>query len=129
MDSRICRSCCLFSSALLAWIFTFATADIRVARAGWALDGIPVASGTGDQLYPMVLADGAGGAFVLWQDHRGADFDIYMQRISADGTPQWTTNGLAVSTASGDQLVREHGTWTYAPGLISDGNGGVIVTW
>ncbi|HJQ65976.1 MAG TPA: hypothetical protein VJ816_06350, partial [Gemmatimonadales bacterium] len=81
---------------------------------------LPVASGPGLQVYPSVLADGAGGAFVAWHDNRGPNYDLYVQRLSFTGAALWTPNGLAVCTATGDQANAQ---------LAPDGAGGVIVTW
>ncbi len=59
--------------------------------------------------YPTIVSDGAGGAIVTWKDHRsGTSYDIYAQRISAGGTVQWTANGVALCTATGDQSVPHH---------------------
>ncbi len=54
-------------------------------------------------------------------DYRGsATSDIYAQRISATGTVQWTANGVALCSVTGDQN---------APTIVSDGAGGAIVAW
>jgi hypothetical protein len=76
-----------------------------------------------NQLWPFVMGDGAGGVFIAWSDQRdsaGTGFDIYMQRLDASGIPMWMSNGVAVCTAPGHQ---------YAPQLIADVGGGVIMTW
>jgi hypothetical protein len=94
------------------------------ALAAWPTDpavNLPVCTEVFDQEFPAVLPDGAGGVFVAWQDFRNeGDYDVFAQRISASGVPQWGTNGIPVCNMSGDQLV---------PHLASDGAGGVIVTW
>jgi len=57
----------------------------------------------------------------VWQDHRNAaDFDIYAQRIDAQGVTRWTTDGVLVNGSSNDQTV---------PQAVPDGAGGVIVCW
>jgi len=87
----------------------------------WSPGGVPLAATTGYQYYPQVISDGAGGAFVVWQDNRyGVDYDIFIQHTSSAGIPLWFTNGTLVCNASGHQ---------YNPQLISDGVGGVIVAW
>ena len=73
------------------------------------------------QLNPTIISDGSGGAIITWQDYRGgATADIYAQRIDASGVVQWTADGVAISTAVGEQLN---------PTIISDGSGGAIITW
>ncbi|HLX13390.1 MAG TPA: T9SS type A sorting domain-containing protein [Bacteroidota bacterium] len=87
----------------------------------WQPGGIPLSASAGYQYYPAVLDDGAGGAYVVWQDNRtGIDYDIYAQHVSLDGQMAWGAAGIPVCTASGHQ---------YNPRLISDGLGGIIVVW
>jgi hypothetical protein len=57
---------------------------------------------------------------VPWQDFRGADYDNYAQRVSADGSISWITDGVPLCTATGNQS---------APGVVSDGMNGAIVAW
>ncbi|MCU0640276.1 MAG: T9SS type A sorting domain-containing protein [Candidatus Krumholzibacteria bacterium] len=83
----------------------------------WMADGVALCTVAGQQYYPDLISDGAGGAIVTWDDDRG---DIYSQRVNASGAVQWTADGVALSTAAGEQSV---------PKIISDGAGGAIVTW
>jgi predicted lipoprotein with Yx(FWY)xxD motif len=86
----------------------------------WTADGVALCTAGSDQPSPTITSDGAGGAIVTWQDLRNGPADIYAQRVSADGAPQWTPDGVALCTAANDQ--------TY-PTITSDGAGGAIVTW
>lgn len=88
--------------------------------AAWSLNGVPVAVTSGDQRAPRIVSDGDGGAIIAWWDWRGADDDIYAQRLNSLGAPQWTTNGVAVSTASYPQLDIT---------MIPDGFGGAVLAW
>ena len=79
-----------------------------------------------DQVNPQLTSDDAGGAIVVWQDHRvltdvnNGGGDIYVQRVNNAGVPQWAADGVAISiTARGK--VR--------PQIVSDGMGGAIVVW
>ena len=96
----------------------------RVSAGGalqWTVNGVPLCTAAGDQWDPAIVPDGAGGAIVTWNDQRsGSNVDIYAQRISAGGTPQWTVNGVALCAASGDQTL---------PAIVTDGAGGAIATW
>lgn len=95
----------------------------RINSAGnplWALDGVPVCTAAGQQDRPKVISDGAGGVIVAWEDGRGANYDIYAQRLNADGVPQWTTDGVVVNNAAGDQ---------FDPTIATDGLGGAIIAW
>ena len=87
----------------------------------WAADGVALCTATGNQLYPTIVSDGAGGAIVTWHDYRSdTNYDIYAQKISSAGTVQWTADGVALCTATSQQ---------YNPTIASDGAGGAIVTW
>jgi hypothetical protein len=101
--------------------------DIYAERIGpegwtrWTGMGVALCAATGDQQYPAIVSDGAGGAIVTWTDYRnGTNHDIYAQRISTGGTPQWMADGVALCLATGGQ---------FSPAIASDGAGGAIVTW
>ncbi|MFN8589783.1 MAG: hypothetical protein U0704_18500, partial [Candidatus Eisenbacteria bacterium] len=87
----------------------------------WTADGVPVCTATGSQLAPRAVADGVGGAYIVWTDYRGgASADLYAQRLNASGVAQWTTNGVAVCTAASEQGdVR----------LALDSSAGILVSW
>jgi predicted lipoprotein with Yx(FWY)xxD motif len=86
----------------------------------WTTDGVALCSATGKRHSPMIVSDGAGGAIITWEDCRRGNYDIYAQRVNASGAAQWTADGVALCTATGDQRF---------PQIISDGAGGAIVTW
>lgn len=87
----------------------------------WTADGVAVSTAASSQYSPTIVSDGDDGAIVTWDDFRnGADWNIYAQRLSATGVPQWTAEGLSLCSAAGQQ---------YNPVIVSDGDGGAIVTW
>ena len=71
-------------------------------------------------LNPNTISDGLGGSIIAWQDSTAAGFDIYSQKINASGNIQWTIGGVAISTASNDQIN---------PTQVTDGKGGAIYAW
>ncbi len=79
-----------------------------------------------DQINPQLTTDGAGGAIMVWQDHRAltdsinGGGDIYAQRVNNAGVPQWAADGVAISTAAGGKV---------RPQTASDGAGGAIIVW
>jgi hypothetical protein len=90
---------------------------------GWPVNGLPVSVRAGYQYSPRLLADGAGGVFIAWQDGASDVLgDIYAQRLNGDGTlaTGWPEGGLGVCTDPGDQ----GGAY-----LASDDAGGVFVSW
>jgi hypothetical protein len=70
-----------------------------------------------------MLADGAGGLIVVWEEQRSSPtVDLFATRILFDGSvaPGWPSDGIAVSVAPGHQR---------APWIASDSQGGLFVTW
>lgn len=87
----------------------------------WTANGVAVCTATGDQGDPAVVADGSGGAVVIWPDRRGGvNWKLYAQRIGGDGVPKWSTNGVPICSAAGDQ---------FEPAVAPDGIGGAMVAW
>lgn len=90
--------------------------------AGLAEGGTPLVTADGAQINPTVVSDGDGGAIVVWEDHRGADADLYGLRVNAEGQPVagWPAQGVPVTAAPGHQR---------SPVLASDGAHGAVVAW
>lgn len=86
----------------------------------WLGDGQPVCAAAGNQHSPLIVADATGGAIIVWTDVRAGNGDIYGRRLSAGGVPQGPDGGVAISTATGDQI---------ASAIATDGTGGAIVAW
>ncbi len=95
----------------------------RIDAAGtviWPQDGVALCSADGDQGEAYLVPDGAGGAIVMWTDARGDEYDIFAQRIDANGTILWAADGIPVCSASGPQIMAC---------MVSDGAGGAIIAW
>lgn len=88
--------------------------------AQWTPCGAPVCQFAGLQTLPVLVPDGASGAIVAWAEQRGADFDVFAQRLGADGIMKWPANGVTVTAAANTQFI---------PSMIPDGAGGAIVAW
>ncbi len=86
----------------------------------WAANGVAVSTETDNQTGSQLISDDAGGAIFTWYDERSGSYDIYAQRLNNSGVGQWTTDGVAICTAAGNQSL---------PRLISDGAGGAFITW
>ena len=119
----------LSSGAIIAWQDgRVSPPDIyaqRVNASGspqWTANGVAVCNASGSQSNPSICTDGAGGAEVAWDDARtpANGLDVYAQRVNASGTPQWTANGVALVTATGDQKK---------PQCATDGASGIVVGW
>ena len=113
--------------AIVCWIDNrFGTYDVFAQRVDgfgntlWAVSGVLVCGAVGDQTSPSLIADGAGGAIVVWTDNRTGEADVYVQRLNSAGSAQWTVNGVALCTATNTQILSS---------MLSDGAGGAIVAW
>lgn len=85
----------------------------------WDAGGITFCDNTGFQARPSIVQDGFGGAYVVWVDGRGDDYDLRAQRADASGNFLWDPAGVVVSGAAGDQD---------APRLLLQGNS-VLLAW
>lgn len=89
----------------------------------WPAGGRAICTMAGDQLNPSIASDGQGGAFLAWQDLRGAGgADIYATHVFGNGKldSAWASGGNSVCLAGGTQSV---------PVLAEDHQGGVFVVW
>lgn len=68
------------------------------------------------------VSDGKGGAIVTWYEDRNGDFDVFARRVSDQGVPMWTTDGVKVCTAPA-------GTSQILPKAVPDAAGGALVVW
>lgn len=89
------------------------------ARAQWTPNGLLVA-GPDLQMFPAIVEDGYGGAVVAWSDLRHGTLDIFAQRLSRHGIPQWSADGAPVALTIGTQE---------RPVIVSDPSGGAIIAW
>jgi len=119
----------LAGGAIVAWTDTRdGTADVYAQRllangaTAWTVNGVAATTAAGEQNFPALATDGAGGAYVTWQDGRHADLDIYAQLLRPNGTrpAAWTADGIAVCEATGDQQSCV---------VVADGTGGIVAAW
>lgn len=92
---------------------------------GWPLDAKPICTEYFTQQDIQIIADGAGGAFMAWEDSRNIDStasDIYVVRITGNGDPApgWPLAGLRVAR----NIQPE-----WEPRIVANGLGGVYVSW
>jgi hypothetical protein len=96
----------------------------RVSSVGttlWTSNEQVVCGASGNQAHPAIASDGSGGAIVSWEDPRGiSNYQIYTQRVAANGAMLWGLNGEPLRYSVADQLL---------PKTIADGAGGAIVAF
>ncbi len=105
--------------------------DIFAQRIGvngdlqWTQPCIAVCDSPGVQQHPVMSPDGNGGAYIAWEDDRSntvvrETYDIYAQRINADGTMMWAAGGAPVcrSIQIQDEIK-----------MLPSQSGGVFLAW
>jgi len=123
-------------NVIVAWVdYAYAnnaTSDIYAQRlnsagdAMWGEDGISICVAPGFQEPVEVVADGHGGAFVVWVDSR-ATRSVYAQHIDSTGAALWVHDGIPIAPdAPPAALV---GGPADTPHVIPDGTGGIFVGW
>ncbi|HEU4365511.1 MAG TPA: T9SS type A sorting domain-containing protein [Candidatus Krumholzibacteria bacterium] len=92
------------SGAIVAWEDARAgNTDLyaqRVDAGGltqWNADGTALCTAAGEQVTPLAVADGSGGAVLAWKDSRSGNADLYAHRVDASGgTPTGAGGPLRV---------------------------------
>ncbi|WP_416437532.1 hypothetical protein [Phnomibacter sp. MR] len=85
--------------------------------------GILVCNAAGSQSSPSLVMASSGAVIIAWVDARTTattSNDVYAQKINANGTVAWAENGVAISTASGNQN---------SPSMAEDGAGGAVMVF
>jgi hypothetical protein len=86
----------------------------------WPTNGTPVCQAQYSQYSPVVVGDGAGGAFFAWQDYRtGITNHIFAQHLTG-GNVGLVADGVPISLAINGQ---------FSPQIAYDGRGSAFVTW
>ena len=89
--------------------------------AQWSANGIAVNASPNTQSGPEMVADGAGGAEIVWMDYRnGSNFDLYAQHLNTSGSLLRSADGLPISVKPQPQQY---------PVAVTDGSGGALVFW
>src|SRR5262249_2179600 len=93
-------------------VFGDGTRDAR-----WPATGVPIVVAPSAQYDFDMDSDGAGGAVVMWEDARAGNFQMYGQRLLADGSvaPGWVPNGTMVVNTPISK---------FTPRMTGDGQGG-----
>lgn len=98
--------------------------DASGERSEWfGFYGTAICSAPGVQSQPRMIADGTGGAWIVWYDQRASlEGDLRYSHLLGDGTlaAGFTTQGTVLCNAPGVQ--RE-------AALAGDGAGGLFVAW
>lgn len=72
---------------------------VTPVAAQWSTDpatNLVIADRAGGQVQPKIVAAADGGFYMSWFD-AGSGYDVYLQRLAADGVQQWAHNGVQVA--------------------------------
>ena len=92
-------------------------------HAQWSDDpaqNLVVADRPAGQVQPKLVATADGGFYASWFD-AGSGYDVYLQRLSADGVEQWSHNGVRVADR-GFSSTEDYG-------LAIDANGDALLAY
>jgi len=106
----------------LLFIGTIFLPTNSAAANAWQSDGNQITKGLPEQRNPVICGDGQGGAIIAWEDFRNDPNyqDIYAQKMSSTGAPQWAVNGTPICDAT---------SYQYQQQICGDGFGGAILVW
>jgi hypothetical protein len=95
--------------AIIMWTYLATTWDIvgrRVSSAGsatvWGSSDVAIASESSNQLRPIAISDGAGGAIVCYMDNTSGNYDLLAKRVNSSGALVWSS-ATTICNASGNQ--------------------------
>jgi hypothetical protein len=93
------------------------------AQAQWSADAsnnLKVADRSGEQVQPKLARTADGGAYVSWYDNATGGYDVYIQRLNAQGVEQWPHNGVLIADRSVSSTV------DYSLACDADGNAVIV---
>jgi hypothetical protein len=82
----------------------------------------------GYRIHLQIISDNAGNFFITWEAGNAPDNDIYLQKLDKDGNLLWKEDGLRVCQHHEQELLQTS-NMREQPQMVSDGEGGVIITW
>ncbi len=85
----------------------------------WPLD-VQASDAFGYKSSAQITSNGLGGAYVVWEDGRNGNIDLYAQQISSAGAVMWRTDGVPLAVTDGN-------SWN--PVIAPDGKGGFFCAW
>jgi len=77
--------------------------------------------GSGNQTNPNINIDSDNNLFIIWQDDRNGDNDIYGQKIDSSGNNLWPNGDLAISVKTADNQEN--------PKATIDNNNNLYIVW
>ncbi|MDD5593689.1 MAG: hypothetical protein PHG97_02965 [Candidatus Margulisbacteria bacterium] len=88
----------------------------------WPEEGLPLAPGGRGEEKPAAAVASDGQLVVVWQDRRSGEFDLYGQKLLADGSPGWAENGVVFCNTTGSVIHQN-------VSMIDNGQGEIILAF
>jgi len=88
---------------LVAMVVVTLLAVAPAAWGQWSSDpavNLAIADLSDAQVQPKLAPTGDGGFYVSWFDNSAGGYDVYLQRLDADGVELWAHNGILVADRS-----------------------------
>ena len=98
----------------------------------WGNEGVGIAAVSDGRIcQAQIICDRTGGFFVVWNSEGASlsESDVYLQKLDENGNPLWGNGGVKVCPEEPVEGENPIGGLKSRPAIVSDGNGGVIVTW
>jgi hypothetical protein len=70
----------------------------------WTYNGIEVTGKPIREYNEKIISDGDGGAIIVWEQGSNNNYDIWAQRIDANGTVIWPAGGIRVCPVASNKL-------------------------
>ncbi len=91
----------------------------------WNEKGVLICQDSDKQTFPEIVADGEGGAIILWANGSYTwPFGLYAQKVDANGQLLWTPDAISDGVS-----VCGYGGFQESYHMIPDGEGGAIISW
>jgi len=106
-------------------ILLVALTAVPAALAQWPSDpteNLRLADHPSRQIVPKISSTPDGGSYVGWYDMASGNYDVYLQKLDANGVEQWPHNGILVSSHRQD-------TWVMDWQLITDSKGSAVLVF
>lgn len=108
-----------------AFSFLAALTVAASVEAQWSTNpatNLAIADRPADQVLPKIASTTDGGSYIAWFDHASGNFDVYLQRLDAQGNELWPHNGILVSNNTQSTSLVD---WD----IMADANDHAVVTF
>ncbi len=91
---RTCHQCRTAAALVVVLI------SVQGALGQWSADpnvNLAIGDRPGAQVQPKIVATSDGGCYISWFDNSTGGYDVYLQRLDAEGNELWLHNGILLA--------------------------------